>query len=83
MSLAFRRIGSVTLVLHDIERQKYFLYTYTFKRIFAKLAGIQDRCNILDEFKFQLDWIIHFSVTRPWALEKFLKDCNGTMVSPF
>ena len=35
-----------------------------FYRIFAKLADIQDRHKISDEFKFQLDWIIHFSVTR-------------------
>ena len=54
-----------------------------FDWILAKLAGIQDRGRISDEFKFQPDWIIHFSVTRPWALQYILTDYdNGKMMYP-
>ena len=36
-----------------------------FYRIFTKLAGIQDRRPISDEFKFQPNWIIHFEMENP------------------
>ena len=60
----------------DLQWGKWCLHLFSiiFYWIFTKLAGIQDRRKISDEFKFQLNWIIHFSVTRPWALEKLLID---------
>ena len=46
-------------------KMAFHRFSVIFTQIFAKVAGIQDRCNIPDELKFQPDWIIHFCVMRP------------------
>ena len=67
----------------DLLWEKWYLHLFSVILLdLHQLAGIQDRCKISDEFKFQPNWIIHFSLMRPWALEKFLIDYNGKMMSP-
>ena len=56
------------------------IFSVNFDRFFAKLAGIQYRRKTSDEFKFQSDWMVHFSVTRILALKKFLINYVGKMI---
>ena len=37
------------------------MYPHFLNHFYTKLAGIQDRRKISDEFNYQPDWIIHFS----------------------
>ena len=48
--------------------------SFTFDRIFVKLAGNQDSHKISDEFEFWLDQISHFGATCPCGRIKFSVD---------
>ena len=84
-SLTFGQIGQLTMELAALERLKIShrlimgkwclqASSFSFDRIFVKLAGNQDSHKISDKFEFWLDRISHFRVTCPCGQIKFSID---------
>ena len=57
------------------------IFSLIFDRIFAKLAGIQNRCKISDEFKFQPD--LRVSIRHTFWCRSYLMNhaCYGSEIS--
>ena len=85
LEVTFGQIGPLTMELAALERLKIShrlimgkwclqASSFSFDRIFVKLAGNQDSHKISDEFEFRLDRISHFGVTCPCGRIKFSID---------
>ena len=76
MSLNSGHIRPLTSELPALEGQKKSCghdSTFSFDRIFLKLADNEDRRKILDEFQFMPEWTIHFSYMPLSVQQKFLR----------
>ena len=72
MSLNLGQIPPLTLELAALEllkHRRHHFFSVTIDPILFKLAGNEDRHNILDEFEFRPDLTTDYGVSCPWASE--------------
>ena len=56
--------------LERLKNRRHHFFSVAIDPILFKLAGNEDRHNILDEFEFQPDLTTNYRVSCPWVLEK-------------
>ena len=73
MSLNLGQIPPLAMelaALEHLKNQRHHFFSVAIDPILFKLAGNEDRHNILDEFEFQPDLTTDYRFSCPWASEK-------------